>query len=465
MSIELTMPRLSDTMEQGAIIKWEVNEGDKVSAGDVVADIETDKATMEMQVYDNGTIARILVPEGQTVDVGTVIAMIAEEDESLEEVAAAADPSGSVSSTPTPDSPAPESATPPTPPTPPLSMPAEPVSTTQPTAALDAAESKLPNGRVRISPVARRLADDHGIDVNNLEPSGPGGRIVKRDVLRAIETGVETAAAIAPSAQAPPPAAPAQTQPLATVAPAEQQSAPVLAKPGLEDRLVPLSPARQTIARRLVESKTTIPHYQVTMTFDVDPLLGMRKTLNEQLADQGVKLSLNDFLIRACAVAMHEHPQFNASWAEKHIQIHGNVNIGMAIALPSERGGGLVVGSIRNADQRSLRSISLEAKRLAEKARTRGLTIEEMSDTTFTISNLGMFGVEHFTAIINPPNSAILAVGAAVEKPVVRDGELTIGNEMTATLSLDHRVLDGAMGAQYMRTLKQMIENPATLLV
>lgn len=454
MPIELTMPRLSDTMEQGVIIKWEVKEGDKVSAGDVVADIETDKATMEMQVYDDGTIARILVPEGQTVDVGTVIAMIAEEDESLEEVAAATDPSGSVSSTPTPDStPAPESATPPTPP---LSMPVEPVSTTQPTAALDAAESKMPNGRVRISPVARRLADDHGIDVNNLEPSGPGGRIVKRDVLRAIETGVETAAAIAPSAQA---------QPLATVAPAEPQSAPVLAGPGLEDRLIPLSPTRQIIARRLVESKTTIPHYQVTMTFDVDPLLGMRQTLNEQLTDQGVKLSLNDFLIRACAVAMHEHPQFNASWTEQHIQIHGNVNIGMAIALPTERGGGLVVGSIRNADQRSLRSISLEARRLAEKARTRGLTIEEMSDSTFTISNLGMFGVDHFTAIINPPNSAILAVGAAVEKPVVRDGELTIGREMTGTLSLDHRVLDGAMAAQYMRTLKQMIENPATLLV
>jgi pyruvate dehydrogenase E2 component (dihydrolipoamide acetyltransferase) len=240
--------------------------------------------------------------------------------------------------------------------------------------------------------------------------------------------------------------------------------------PALRDQNIAISQMRQTIARRLVESKQTIPHYQVTMSFDMDPLLSMRQTLNEQLASQAVKLSVNDFLVRCCALAMYENPEFNASWVidgggGAHIAIHGQVNVGVAIALPRERGGGLVVATIRNADHKSLRAISEETKALSEKARTRGLTIEEMSDTTFTISNLGMFGVEHFTAIINPPNSAILAVGAAIEQPVVRNGQLTIGHEMRATLSCDHRVIDGAIAAQYLASLKRAIENPAALLV
>jgi pyruvate dehydrogenase E2 component (dihydrolipoamide acetyltransferase) len=222
---------------------------------------------------------------------------------------------------------------------------------------------------------------------------------------------------------------------------------------------------RQTIARRLVESKTSIPHYQVSMTFNMDPLLELRRNINAQLESIGVKLSVNDFLVRCCALAMHEHPEVNASWGGDSIIVHGEVNIGVAIAVGRERGGGLVVATIRNADQMSLRTISSESRRLAEKARTRGLSVEDMEDSTFTISNLGMFGVEHFTAIINPPNSAILAVGAAVERPVVRDGELTVGHEMTATISSDHRVIDGAMAAEYMRTLKGFIENPATLMV
>jgi pyruvate dehydrogenase E2 component (dihydrolipoamide acetyltransferase) len=222
---------------------------------------------------------------------------------------------------------------------------------------------------------------------------------------------------------------------------------------------------RQTIATRLVESKTTIPHYQVTCTFNMDPLLELRASLNEQLETLGVKLSVNDFLVRACALAMHDHPEFNASWDDGGIQVHGDVNIGVAIAVGRERGGGLVVATIRHADQKSLRVISHESKALSEKARTRGLTIEEMSDSTFVVSNLGMFGVDHFTAIINPPNSAILAVGGAIKKPVVRNDELTIGHEMSATLSCDHRVIDGAMAAQYLQTLRQLIENPATMMV
>ena len=450
MSIEITMPRLSDTMEQGTIIKWNVAEGDVVSAGDAVADIETDKATMEMQVFDDGTIARILVGQGKIVDVGTVIAILAEEGEDREKVAT------TVAAQPAVQGPQHAGAQPP-----PAAEPDKPTVTATATASSTTQAPAPPpqreaagDGRVRLSPVARRLAQEHAVDVNTLQGSGPGGRIVKRDVLRAVEAGQETAAAIPPSAKAVVPATPV---PIDTTI--------VQATGVLEEATVALSSMRQTIARRLVEAKATIPHYQVTVTFNMDPLLDLRRTLNDQLHEQGVRLSVNDFLVRGCALAMHQHPQFNASWRGDHIKIHGIVNIGLAIALPAERGGGLVVATIRNADQKTLRAISLESKHLAGKARTRGLTLEEMADATFTLSNLGMFGVEHFTAIINPPNCAILAVGAALQKPVVRHGEMTVGHEMSATLSLDHRVIDGAMAAQYLATLKQLIENPATLLV
>ncbi len=456
MSIEITMPRLSDTMEQGTIIKWNAKEGDSVSAGDAVADIETDKATMEMQVYDDGTIAKILVEEGSTVEVGTVIAIMAEEDEDVAEVAGTTNDQpvaqSEESSAETKSTQAVETETPVR-----RVMPAaqEQVASITPQQQTIASETDgAGDGRLRVSPVARRLAEEHGVDLGALQGSGPGGRVVKRDVLRAMDAGAETLAAIPPSAKAVVPATP-----MSMVSPIVQSH--TLG----EDQILPLSNIRQTIARRLVEAKATIPHYQVTVSFEMEPLLDLRKSLNEQLADQGVKLSVNDFLVRSCALAMNNHPEFNASWGTDHIKIHGEVNIGIAISLPAERGGGLVVATLRNADQKSLRAISYETKLLAEKARTRGLTIEEMADATFTISNLGMFGVDHFTAIINPPNSAILAVGAALHKPVVRDGELTVGYEMSATLSLDHRVIDGAMAAQYLQTLKGLIENPATLLV
>ncbi len=432
MSIDITMPRLSDTMEQGTIIKWNVKEGDPVSAGDNVADIETDKATMEMQVFDDGRIARILVDEGETVEVGTLIAVMAEEDEDLDAVTSSATDEVAVVAT---------------------------APTTEPSKPGKAPASKPDggDGRIKTSPVARRLAEEHGIDLSTVQGSGPAGRIVKRDILRATEAGRETAAAVPPSATAPIAATPV---PVVAVQPAATVD-PLALRPGT----VPLTGIRQTIARRLVEAKSTIPHYQVTISFNMDSLLSLRGTLNQQLADQGVKLSVNDFVVRACALAIHHHPEFNASWGGDHLEVHGDVNIGLAVALPPERGGGLVVATVREADRKSLRTISQESKQLAEKARTRGLSIEDMADSTFTISNLGMFGVEHFTAIINPPNSAILAVGAALQKPVVRDGELTVGWEMSATLSLDHRIIDGASAARYLATLEQLIENPATLLV
>jgi pyruvate dehydrogenase E2 component (dihydrolipoamide acetyltransferase) len=241
---------------------------------------------------------------------------------------------------------------------------------------------------------------------------------------------------------------------------------------GLQARNVPLSNMRRTIATRLVESKTTIPHYQVTVEVSMDALSSLRSDLNEQLASQGVKLSVNDFLVRACALAMHQHPYINTRWTgpagQESVEYVGYVNVGVAISLPvaaDGTGGGLVVATIRNADQIGLRQVSSLTKQLAEKARGKGLSVEEMSDSTFTISNLGMYGVDHFTAIINPPNTAILAVGGAIERPVVKDGKIVPGLVMSMTMSSDHRVIDGAMAAQYLSTVKGLLEKPATLLV
>lgn len=435
MPVQLTMPRLSDTMEAGTIVRWNVKEGDTVSSGDVVADVETDKATMEMPVYDDGVISRIMVEAGKQVPVGTPIAIIAVEGD------AAGAASGATVGSP--------SVTPPTTAsvaTPASAPQAEPVFSAPPAMASDSAS------RLRVSPLARRIADEMGVSLEGIRGSGPNGRIVRQDVLAAAQKVFPQSRG---SSLVPAASAAAGSQPLSVSANAI----------GHGSREVVLSGMRQAIARRLVESKSTIPHYQVSMRFNMDPLLELRTMLNEQLSVQGVKLSVNDFVVRACALAMSAHPFFNASWAGDRIIVHGDVNIGVAISLPAERGGGLVVGVIQQAHRKGLREISLDTRALAEKARGRGLGLEDMSGATFTISNLGMYGVDNFTAIINPPNSAILACGAAVEQPVVRNHQLVVGHEMQATLSLDHRVIDGAMAAEYLKTLKHNLENPATLLV
>ena len=435
MSIELTMPRLSDTMENGTIIKWNVGVGDEVSSGDVVADIETDKATMEMQVFDDGVIAGLLVDPGSQVPVGTLIAVLAEEGESVEEAIKESTSAPAATSTPAAE---PAPAAPAPAPAAPVAAAPAPAAPATPAPAPEA-PARPAGARLKASPVARRIAGEHGIELSRIQGSGPGGRIIKRDVLAVIAAQPATggAPALAPG------------------------SAPSMLSGGEEA----LSGMRQTIARRLVESKTTIPHYQVSMSFDMEPLVAVRAQVNERLAPQGLKVSVNDFIVRASALAIHEHRYFNASFGGDRIQFHPGINVGVAIALPEERGGGLVVATIRDADRLSVADIGASARALAEKARTRGLGIEDMSDSTFTISNLGMFGVDHFTAIINPPNSAILACGAALEQPVVRDGEVVPGVRMTATLSLDHRVIDGAMAARFLQTLKQLIEKPAMLLV
>lgn len=468
MPVEITMPRLSDTMEQGTIVAWSVKEGDTVSSGDTLGDIETDKATMELQSFDDGVVAAIVLETGQTVDVGSLIMVIAEDGEDPAEVKkqyaegkagggasenssegkAAAGGEGSRSGS---ENGAGGSST---------------GTATAEASRSDGASDASSNGsanehghggngqangssRTFASPLARKIAAEKGVDLAGINGSGPSGRIVSKDVESAEAGGGR---AVAGDRQR------ASTAPLPSMDAA------------LEARTIGLSNMRATIAKRLVESKQTVPHYQVTLAVNMDPLLELREQLNEQLASQKVKLSVNDFLVRACALAIHQHPYVNCSWGTdgKSLEQHAHINVGVAIALPVNEdgsGGGLVVATLRDADQLGLRHISGETKRLATKAREKGLTIEEMSDATFTISNLGMYGVEHFTAIINPPNAAILAVGAAVEKPVVRDGQIVVGHEMQMTISSDHRVIDGAMAAQYLQTVKRLLEAPATLLV
>ncbi len=464
MPIDVTMPRLSDTMQQGTIVKWNVKEGQKVKSGDVLADIETDKATMELPTYEDGVIARLAVNEGQTVPVGTLIAVLAGAGEDL----AAAKAAGGSSAAPAKAAPKSAAAEGETGASRPASSSstatiARPAPSTQTSAPASHGSSNGPanglsNGtdRIFVSPLARKIAAESGVDLGALQGTGPSGRIVRKDVEAAIANGAQAPAAGAARGAAPGRAA-SKPSPLP----------PVESK--LAGRMVPVSNMRRTIARRLVESKTTVPHYQVTVEVDMDALVALRGQLNEQLSSQGVKLSVNDFLVRACALAMHQHPYVNSRWVENGndtaIELLSDVNIGIAIALDESRGGGLVVATIRQADQIGLRQISGQSKAISEKARTKGLTIEEMSDSTFTISNLGMFGVDHFTAIINPPNVAILAVGAAIEKPVVRNGQLAVGKVMSMTMSSDHRVVDGAMAAAYLGTVKTLLERPATLLV
>ncbi len=452
MPIEVTMPRLSDTMQQGTVVKWNVKEGDAVKTGDILADIETDKATMELESFDDGTVAVLAAKEGDNVAIGEVIVVLAGKGEDAAEVkknSGGKKASGAEASTAQgggeQKQEAAEGAS--------SNGKASSGGSSSATAVADEDDDgdSRGGGRIFASPLAKKVADEMGVDLAEVKGTGPSGRIVRADV---------EAAAKAPS-----------EKPGGRKAAPAPSAAPMMPAVGasLEAKSVSLTNMRRTIAARLVESKTTIPHYQVTLAVDMGALLDLRAQLNDQLKSQGVKLSVNDFIVRACAIAMHQHPHINASWKQTKdsasIELKDRVNVGVAISLPAERGGGLVVGVIRDANQIGLRQISAETKRLAEKARGKGLSVEEMDASTFTVSNLGMFGVEHFTAIINPPNSAILAVGAAIEKPVVRDGQIVVGHEMQMTMSSDHRVIDGAMAAEYLSTVKQLLQAPATLLV
>lgn len=421
------MPRMSDTMEEGNIVAWHKKEGDSIQPGDLLAEIETDKATMDFESLYEGVLLHIAVKEG-TVPVEGVIAVIGKAGEDWKSALAA---EGGSSNGQQKAAPAPA---------------AEAAATTAPAPAIS--EDTGGDSRTKASPLAKSIAKEAGVDIAAIQGSGDGGRIVKRDVEAFLERKVET----------PAPAAPASTPAPAPVVPAPAM--PVFAV-GTEDAYEekPVSQMRKTIARRLSESKFTSPHFYLTMEINMDKVVEMRQQLNEVAAP--VKISFNDLVVKAAAAALRKHPAVNSSWLGDKIRYNKNVNIGVAVAVED----GLLVPVIRHADMKTLSQINYEVKVLAEKARNRKLQPEEMTGNTFTISNLGMFGIEEFTGIINPPDACILAVGAIIQKAIVRDGQIVIGNMMKMTLSCDHRVVDGATGSEFLQTLKGILEEPVRLLV
>ncbi len=420
MAEKIEMPKLSDTMEEGVIAKWNVKEGDKVNSGDVIAEVETDKATMEVEVFDSGTVLKILVSEGDAVPLGGTMAIIGEEGEDISDLLDGKDDSSGekekaeVKEEKSSDESKEEKGS---------ADPApEEVNGKEKEPKADTSD----NGRIKASPLAKKMADEKGIDLKNVKGSGPEGRIVKRDI--------------------------------ENYEPEAGKPAAVVSFDSEESEDVKISQMRKTIARRLSESKFTNPHFYETIDIDMEPAIEARAGLNE-VSD--VKISFNDIVVKACAAALRRHPAINSSWLDDVIRKHGDVNVAVAVAIDE----GLMTPVIRHADKKNLRQISAETRELAGLARDRKLQPDQMEGSTFTISNLGMFGIEEFTAIINPPNACILAVGAIRNVPVVKNGEVVPGKRMKVTLSSDHRVVDGAKAAEFLNTLRQMLENPLTMLL
>ena len=441
MATKVVMAQLSPTMEEGKLIEWKISEGDAVSQGDIVAEIETDKANMDVEAMGAGVLRKIVVQAGATVPVGTLIGIIAEPDEDIESLLseAAAGPVAGAAEEPADAPVAPSDG------------PEAPTATDEPAEVAEEPASAAPSAetepeaegeRVRASPVARKMAAEKGIELGAIAGSGPGGRIVKADIEAAI-------------------AAPAAAS-LATAAGATTAGAIVAepaAEPLLRDERVEASQMRKAIARRLAESIGPVPHFYLTIEVDMERALDMRSELNAR-AD-GFKIGVNDILLKTAAEALVRHPQVNASWDEDAIQFHGRVDLGIAVAVD----GGLITPVLRDADRKGLRRISLESADLIERARARKLLPEEYQGATFSLSNLGMFGIDEFTAVINPPEAAILAVGMTQEKPVVEEGELTVRRRMRVTMSCDHRVVDGAIGSAFLATFKEMLENPLAMVL
>ena len=413
----IRMPRMSDTMEEGNIVGWLKNEGDQVESGETLAEVETDKATMELDSFTDGVLLHIAVKEGP-VPIDGVIAVIGEEGEDWK---AAIESAGSTTSSAT----------------------ETPTAQEVPTAAVQeqTITSTAPSNsdqRVKASPLAKSIAKEVGIDLTSLKGSGDSGRIVRKDVEAALSQG-------SPSANTPV---------SATATPPISINQSFSAAP--EDKAI--SQMRKTIARRLSESKFSAPHFYLSITVNMDKAISTRKSINE-MAD--VKVSFNDMVIKAVAAALKLHPAINSSWLGDKIRYHNEVNIGVAVAVED----GLLVPVIRNTDTKTLTQINAEVKYFAEKAKDKKLQPDEMSGNTFTISNLGMFGIDEFTAIINPPDACILAVGGIKSVPVVKNGTIVPGNEMKLNLSCDHRVVDGATGAQFLNTVKSMLEDPIRMIV
>ncbi|MCB0641756.1 MAG: pyruvate dehydrogenase complex dihydrolipoamide acetyltransferase [Phaeodactylibacter sp.] len=436
----IRMPRMSDTMEEGVIVEWLKGEGDPVEIGETLAEVETDKATMDLDSVAEGVILHIAVKEG-AVPIDGIIAIVGKEGEdwksllSEDALSSNAADNGSAS-----NSVEPEKET--------VSAPAQPAAPTGGAAS---------DSRVKASPLARTMAKDLGIELSNVSGSGDQGRIVKRDTEAAAEGRTTTAPQ--PAAPAAPVAEPTKTAPPAAPAAEKPTVVPFTFAGGdsnYED--VPVSQMRKVIARRLGESKFTAPHFYLTVEINMGKATELRTRLKEIAP---TKISFNDLVIKAAAVALRQHPAVNSSWLEDKIRINKEVHMGVAVAVED----GLLVPVVRYADMKTLSQINTEVRELAGRAKSRRLKPEEMSGNTFTISNLGMFGIEEFTAIINPPDACILAVGGIIEKPVVEAGEIRIGQMMKVTLSCDHRVVDGATGAQFLQTLKEILEEPMRLLV
>lgn len=427
MATEVVMPKLGADMQEGKIVRWLKKEGERVQKGEIIAEVETDKADIEMEAYASGVMRKILAPEGQVAPVGTVIAVIAAEGEDVSGVLAGKAPAA-----------APAPAKPAAPP------PASRVEAPAP------AEARGPAGRVKASPLARRLARERGVDLRLLQGSGPGGRVVRADIEQAATSAPAVAAAAPRPAVAPVPAAPA--------APAAAVPAAVAAAAAAGEA-IPLTPIRRAIASRMVQSKAPVPHFYLTLDADMTRAQELRASLNAH--DETLKLTVTDILLKACALTLPKHPYVNASFAGDKIQFHREVHVGIAVALED----GLITPVLRDVHRKALTQIAREARDLAERARNRKLKADEISGATFTISNLGMFGIEEFSAIIVPPEAAILAVGAIQDAPVAEEGRVVIRPRLRLTLSCDHRVVDGATGARFLADLKKLLEAPYPLLL
>jgi len=418
MASRVVMPKLSDTMEEGKILRWLKQEGDKVETGQTLAEVETDKATVEMEAYTNGTIRKLIASPGDTIKIGALIAIIGAPDEDVSELLQQAPAAAPAESRPA-AAPAPR-------PVPrPAGVPARPAQPPQARAAAATAPAARDAGAsrsLRASPLALRMAAEAGVNLNSLQGSGPQGRVIKRDIEAAVAKATASQSSAAPA------------QPVGDV------------------QEIELSSMRRTIAKRLVQSKAPVPHFYLT----VDVAAGRLWESYRALKEGHYAISMNDVIIKACASALKRHPEINASFAGDHVKQYSRVHIGVAVALED----GLITPVIRDADSKSLIDIGAEARDMAERARSRRLQPHEYTGATFSISNLGMMGIEEFSAIINPPEAAILAVGAIREVPVVEDGQVKVGRRMKMTLSVDHRVADGAQGARFLATLKGMLENP-----
>ena len=433
MAIEILMPALSPTMEEGALAKWLVKEGDTVSAGDLLAEIETDKATMEFEAVDEGIIGKLLVAEGtEGVKVNTAIALLVDEGETVADAAPAAPPAAAPAAAP--------------------AAKAETAATPAP-----AAPAKTDGARVFASPLARRIAADQGLDLGQIAGTGPHGRIVKADVLAA----KAQPAAAAPSATAPTAPRPAAAAPAAPAAQGASADAVMQIYKDRPHEEIKLDGMRKTIAARLTEAKQTIPHFYLRRDIKLDALMAFRAQLNAQLAHRGVKLSVNDFIIKAAALALQAVPAANAVWAGDRVLQLKPSDVAVAVAID----GGLFTPVLKDAETKTLSALSGEMKDLATRARSRKLAPHEYQGGSFAISNLGMFGIDNFDAVINPPHGAILAVGAGVKKPVVGDdGQIGVATVMSVTLSVDHRVIDGALGAELLQHIVDNLENPMAML-